>query len=156
MRGRMAGMYEKFTDRSRRVMALAKDEARRLCHHHLGTEHLLLGLIVESGGVAANILKHLDFDLAKARDQVERLVQRDSPADAKSKLSETPRFKHLVEHSLEEARHLNHHYIGTEHLLLGLLRDEKATGAVALTNSGLRSDEVRNEVLCLLGHGNFY
>ena len=97
-------MYEKFTDRSRKVMALAEDEARRLNHEHLGTEHVLLALIAEDSGVAANILKDLDFDLAKARDQVERLVQRGSSADAKSKLYWTPRYMKLIEYSLEEAR----------------------------------------------------
>jgi ATP-dependent Clp protease ATP-binding subunit ClpC len=147
-------MYEKFTDRSRKVLALAKNEARRLSHDHLGTEHVLLGLIAEGSGVAANILKHLDFDLAKARDQVERLAQRGKSADANSELCETPQFKNLIEYSVEEAQALGHHYVGTEHLLLGLLRDDKGVAAVALTCSGLQLDEVRNEVLNLLGHGN--
>jgi ATP-dependent Clp protease ATP-binding subunit ClpC len=147
-------MYEKFTDRSRKVIALAKDQARRLGHDHLGTEHVLLGLIAEGGGVAANILKHLDVDLNKARTQVERLVQRGSSADKNRKLCDTPEFNKLIEHSLVEARDLNHHYVGTEHLLLGLLRDDKSVAATALTSSGIQLDEVRSEVLGLLGHGS--
>ena len=135
-------------------MALARDEAHRLNHKHLGTEHVLLGLIAEGSGVAANILKHLDVDLTKARNQVERLVQRGSSADKNGKLCDTPEFKKLIEHSLVEARDLNHHYVGTEHLLLGLLRNDKSVAAKALTSSGTRLDEVRNEVLSLLGHGS--
>jgi ATP-dependent Clp protease ATP-binding subunit ClpC len=144
----------KFTDRSRRVITLAKDEARRLNHTHLGTEHALLGLVAEGSGVAAVILKNLEFDLAMARDQVERLVQPDRSGDTQSQFGGTPRFKHLIGYSMEEARFLDDHYIGTEHLLLGLLRDEKGIGATALTNSGLQLHKIRNDVRYLLGHGN--
>jgi ATP-dependent Clp protease ATP-binding subunit ClpC len=146
-------MYEKFTDRSRKVIALAEDEARRLNHEYLGTEHVLLGLIAEGSGVAACILKSLDVDLTTARDQVERLVQHEYSAHKKNRLYETPRFKQLIEHSLEDARILNHHYVGTNHLLLGLLCVREGVAALALLNLGLKLDDVRKEVLNLLGHG---
>jgi ATP-dependent Clp protease ATP-binding subunit ClpC len=135
-------------------MALAKDEAHRLNHEHLGTEHVLLGLIAEGNGVAAQILKSLDVDLTTARSQVGQFAPRDNAAKRKSELCETPRFKELIKHSLEEARLLDHNYVGTEHLLLGLLRDREGVAALALVNLGLKLQEVRNEVLNLWGHGS--
>lgn len=146
-------MFEKFTERSRKVMALAKDEARTLNHGHLGTEHVLLGLIAEDGGVASVILKHLGVDLTKARAHIERLRQQEAPVDGKRKPYETPGFRKLIEHSMEEVRDLGHNYIGTEHLLLGLVRDPGSVGSVALQGLGVNLHEVRNEVLLLLGHG---
>ena len=145
-------MYEKFTDRSLKVIALAEDEARRFNHEHLGTEHVLLGLIAEGAGVAACILKNLDVDLTTARVDVERFVQRGNSADKKSKLYEVPTFKELIEYSLEEARALNHHYVGTEHLLLGAIRVKESVAALALMNLGINLEELRKEVLNLRGH----
>src|SRR5262245_18138706 len=114
-------MYEKFTDRSRKVMSLANEEALRLKHDYVGTEHVLVALVREGSGVAAIILKNLGLDLHKIRTRVEEFVQRGRIEIPPKELPLTPRTKHLVENSLEEARKLRHSYVGTEHLLLGLL-----------------------------------
>jgi ATP-dependent Clp protease ATP-binding subunit ClpC len=146
-------MYERFTDRSRRVMGLAREEAQRLNHEYIGTEHFLLGLIAEGDGVAAHVLKSLGVDLPKVRDEVERFVQRGPQNIKKRKVPETPRAKKVIEYAMEEARNLNHHYIGTEHILLGLLREQEGIATMALLHLGLKLEEVRKEVLNLLGHG---
>ena len=147
-------MYERFTDRARQVMQLANKEAQRFNHEYIGTEHILLGLVKEGSGVAANVLKNLDIDLRKIRLEVEKIVQTGPGGEqvAAGKLPHTPRSKKVIEYSVEEARNLNHNYIGTEHLLLGLLREQEGVGAQVLINLGLRLDEVRQEVLGLLGH----
>jgi ATP-dependent Clp protease ATP-binding subunit ClpC len=145
--------YERFTDRSRNVIALAEDEARRWDHEHLGTEHVLIGLIAEEAGVAACILKRWNVDLTTARDEVERLVQRGISAATRRRLYEVPTFKLLIDHSLEEARNLNHNYVGTEHLLLATLRVKDGVAALALMNLGIDLEELRKDVLNLLGHG---
>src|SRR5579871_3255126 len=114
-------MYERFTDRARKVMQLANQEAQRFNHEYIGTEHILLGLVKEGSGVAANVLKDLDIDLRKIRLEVEKIV-RSRPDVTPGKLPMTSRAKKVIEYSIEEARNLNHNYVGTEHLLLGLLR----------------------------------
>ena len=146
-------MYERFTDRARKVMQLANQEAQRFNHEYIGTEHILLGLVKEGSGVAANVLKNLDVDLRKIRFEVEKLVQSGPEMVTMGKLPQTPRAKKVIEYSMEEARNLNHNYVGTEHILLGLLREQEGVAAQVLMNLGLKLEEVREEVLNLLGHG---
>ena len=146
-------MYERFTDRARKVMQLANQEAQRFNHEYIGTEHILLGLVKEGSGVAANVLKNLDVDLRKIRLEVEKLVQSGPEMVTMGKLPQTPRAKKVIEYSMEEARSLNHNYVGTEHILLGLLREQEGVAAQVLMNLGLKLEEVRDEVLNLLGHG---
>src|SRR5438477_11014406 len=145
-------MYERFTDRARKVMQLANQEAQRFNHEYIGTEHILLGLVKEGSGVAANVLKNLDVDLRKIRLEVEKLAQRGPDMVTLGKLPQTPRAKKVIEYSIEEARNLSHNYVGTEHLLLGLLREQEGVAAQVLMNLGLRLEDVREEVLNLLGH----
>ena len=145
-------MYERFTDRARKVMQLANQEAQRFNHEYIGTEHILLGLVKEGTGVAANVLKNLDIDLRKIRLEVEKIVQAGPDMVTMGKLPQTPRAKKVIEYSIEEARTLNHNYVGTEHLLLGLLREQEGVAAQVLMNLGLKLEDVREEVLNLLGH----
>src|SRR6201998_2140797 len=146
-------MYESFTDRARKVMQLANQEAQRFNHEYIGTEHILLGLVKEGSGVAANVLKNLDIDLRKIRLEVEKLVKSGPDMVTMGKLPQTPRAKKVIEYSMEEARNLNHNYVGTEHILLGLLREQEGVAAQVLMNLGLKLEDVREEVLNLLGHG---
>ncbi|MBS0190019.1 MAG: ATP-dependent Clp protease ATP-binding subunit [Phycisphaerales bacterium] len=147
-------MFERFTDRARKVMALANQEAQRFNHEYIGTEHILLGLVKEGSGVGANVLKNLDVDLRKVRLEVEKLVKAGPEMVTMGKLPQTPRAKKVIEYAIEEARNLNHNYVGTEHLLLGLLREHDGVAAQVLMNLGLKLEEVREEVLNLLGAGN--
>src|SRR5262245_51504891 len=151
---RRAAMFERFTDRARKVMQLAGHEAQRFNHEYIGTEHIPLGLIKEGSGVGANVLNNLDVDLRKVRLEVENIVQTGPRGDqvVLGKLPHTPRAKKVIEYSVDEARSLNHNYVGTEHLLLGLLREEEGLAAQVLLNLGLKLDDVREEVLNLLGH----
>ena len=146
-------MYERFTDRARKVMQLANQEAQRFNHEYIGTEHILLGLVKEGSGVAANVLKNLDVDLRKIRIEVEKIVQTGPDMVTMGKLPQTPRAKKVIEYAMDEARNLNHNYVGTEHLLLGLLREQEGVAAQVLMNLGLKLEDVRDEVLNLLGHG---
>ncbi|HUW83982.1 MAG TPA: ATP-dependent Clp protease ATP-binding subunit [Phycisphaerae bacterium] len=146
-------MFERFTDRARKVMALANQEAQRFNHEYIGTEHILLGLVKEGSGVGANVLKNLDVDLRKVRLEVEKLVKSGPDMVTMGKLPQTPRAKKVIEYAIEEARNLNHNYVGTEHLLLGLLREQEGVAAQVLMNLGLKLEEVREEVLNLLGAG---
>jgi ATP-dependent Clp protease ATP-binding subunit ClpC len=144
-------MYERFTDRARKVMQLANEQAKHLNHEYIGTEHILLGLVEEGSGVAANVLKNLDVDLHKIRFEVEKILL-SAPGKAKvRKLPQTPRAKRVIELAMEEARNLRHNYVGTEHLLLGLIREEEGVAAQVLKNLGLKLDDVRNEIRKLLG-----
>lgn len=111
-------MYERFTDRARKVMQLANQEAQRFNHEYIGTEHILLGLIKEGSGVAANLLKGLDIDTRRIRLEVEKIVQTGPHPVRLGKLPQTPRAKKVLEYAIEEARNLRHSYVGTEHLLL--------------------------------------
>ncbi|MEM8756927.1 MAG: ATP-dependent Clp protease ATP-binding subunit [Planctomycetota bacterium] len=144
-------MFERFTDRARKVMALANQEAQRFNHEYIGTEHILLGLVKEGSGVGANVLKALGVDLRKVRLEVEKLVKQGPEMVTMGKLPQTPRAKKVIEYAIEEARNLNHNYVGTEHLLLGLLREHDGVAAQVLRNLGLKLEEVREEVLNLLG-----
>ncbi len=146
-------MFERFTDRARKVMALANQEAQRFNHEYIGTEHILLGLVKEGSGVGANVLKNLDVDLRKVRLEVEKLVKSGPDMVTMGKLPQTPRAKKVIEYAIEEARNLNHNYVGTEHLLLGLLREHDGVAAQVLMNLGLKLEDVREEVLNLLGAG---
>ena len=140
-------MYARFTDRARKVMQLANQEAQRSGHEFIGTEHMLLGLVKEGSGVAANVLKNLDIDLRKIRLEVEKIVQAGPDMVTMGKLPQTPRAKKVIEYSIEEARNLNHNYVGTEHLLLGLLREQEGVAAQELMNLNLKLEDVREEVL---------
>ncbi|MCH7808746.1 MAG: ATP-dependent Clp protease ATP-binding subunit, partial [Planctomycetes bacterium] len=144
-------MFERFTDRARKVMALANQEAQRFNHEYIGTEHILLGLVKEGSGVGANVLKNLEVDLRKVRLEVEKLVKSGPETVTMGKLPQTPRAKKVIEYAIEEARNLNHNYVGTEHLLLGLLREQDGVAAQVLMNLNLRLEDVREEVLNLLG-----
>ena len=134
-------------------MQLANQEAQRFNHEYIGTEHMLLGLVKEGNGVAANVLKNLGVDLRKIRLEVEKLVQSGPEMVTIGKLPQTPRAKKVIEYSMEEARNLAHSFVGTEHILLGLLREQEGVAAQVLMNLGLKLEEVREEVLNLLGSG---
>jgi len=144
-------MFERFTDRARKVMALANQEAQRFNHEYVGTEHILLGLVKEGQGVAANVLHNLQVDLKKIRLEVEKIVKSGPNMVTMGKLPQTPRAKKVIEFAIEEARNLGHNYVGTEHLLLGLLREHDGVAAQVLMNLGLKLDDVRAEVLNILG-----
>jgi len=150
-------MIDRFTDRARKVIMYGKQEAQRLGHENLGTEHILLGLVKEGTGVAANVLKSLGVDLKRIRSEVERLVQSDPAAGAAPHAQPagepkyTARAKSVLELSLDEARSLGQSYIGTEHLLLGLLREGHGVAAQVLLNLGLKLETVREEVHSFLG-----
>jgi ATP-dependent Clp protease ATP-binding subunit ClpC len=144
-------MYERFTDRARKAMQLANQEAQRFNHEYIGTEHILLGLIKEGGGVAANVLKNLDVDLRTIRLEIEKIVQAGPDKVTMGRLPQTPRAKKVIEFAIEEARNFNHNWVGTEHLLLGVLREEEGVAAQVLMNLGLKLEDVREEVLNLLG-----
>ncbi|MCP4759925.1 MAG: ATP-dependent Clp protease ATP-binding subunit [Planctomycetes bacterium] len=146
-------MFERLTDRARKVMALANQEAQRFNHEYIGTEHILLGLVKEGSGVGANVLKALEIDLRKVRLEVEKLVKSGPEMVTMGKLPQTPRAKKVLEYAIEEARHLNHNYVGTEHLLLGLLREQDGVAAQVLMNLGVKLEDGREEVLNLLGAG---
>jgi ATP-dependent Clp protease ATP-binding subunit ClpC len=145
-------MMERFTDRARKVMQLANQEALRFNHEYVGTEHVLLGLCKEGSGVAANVLKNLDVNLHKIRLEVEKIVQPGPEmTGTMGKLPQTPRTKQAIEYSISYARELGHNYLGTEHLLLGLLRVEEGVAAQVLMNLGVSLASVREECLLLLG-----
>ncbi len=144
-------MFDKFTDRARKVMALAREEAKRFNHEYIGTEHILLGLVKEGSGVAANVLQNLDIDLKKIRLEIEKIVQTGPDLVSVGQLPFTPRVKKVLEYAIEEARAMGHNYIGTEHQLLGLLREQEGVAAQVLLNLGVKLDDVREEVIELLG-----
>jgi len=146
-------MFERFTDRARKVMALANQEAQRFNHEYIGTEHILLGLVKEGSGVGATVLKNLDVDIKKLRLEVEKQVKSGPDMVTMGKLPQTPRAKKVIEYAIEEARALNHNYVGTEHILLGLLRESEGIAAQVLMSIGLKLEDIRQEVLNLLGAG---
>jgi ATP-dependent Clp protease ATP-binding subunit ClpC len=142
-------MFEKFTDRARKVIQLANQEAQRLNHTHISTEHVLIGLCKEGSGVAANVLRNLDVDLKKLREETERLVPPKKDPVFMGKLPQTEHVKQSIQYALEESRNLNHNYVGTEHLLLGLLRSEGGANEV-LSNLKITAKAVRTGILNLL------
>ena len=141
--------FDRFTERARKVMRLAQEEAQRLHHNYIGTEHLLLGLLREREGGASNVLTRLGMDLEQARQAVEGIVGRGDHL-VSGEIGLTPHAKHVVELAVNEAQRLHHHYIGTEHLLLGLLREGEGIGANVLERFGLSLQEVRANILQVL------
>src|SRR5262245_34591081 len=126
-------MFERLTDRARKTMAFANQEAQRLNHEYIGTEHILLGLLDEGSGVGANVLKKLGFDLDKVRRKTEKLIHAGvKETITLGKLPQTPRAKTVIEYAIHEARGFSHNYVGTEHLLLGLIREEEGVAAQVL------------------------
>ncbi len=142
-------MFERFTDRARRVVVLAQEEARLLKHHYIGTEHILLGLIHEGDGVAAKALESLGISLEAVRSQVEKIIGK-GKSEPGSHIPFTPRAKKVLEFSLREALQLGHNYIGTEHILMGLIREGEGVAAQVLTKLGANLSRVRKEVINLL------
>jgi ATP-dependent Clp protease ATP-binding subunit ClpA len=142
-------MFERFTDRARRVVILAQEEARMLNHNFIGTEHILLGLIHEGQGVAASALQSLGISLEAVRQQVEQIIGRGEQAPC-GHMPFTPRAKKVLELSLRESRLLGHYYIGTEHILLGLIREGEGVAAQVLVRLGADLNRVRQQVLQLL------
>ena len=154
----MASRFEKFSERARRVLSLAQEEAQRFNHNYIGTEHILLGLSRETDGVAARVLTSLGVELSKVRSAVEFIIgrgERPSPGD----IGLTPRAKKVIELAVDEARRLSHHYIGTEHLLIGIMREGEGVAAGVLESLGITLDKVRTETTRILnqsvsqGHG---
>ena len=143
-------MFEKFTDRARRVVVLAQEEARLLNHDYIGTEHLLLGLIHEGEGVAARALESLGISLEDVRRNVEEMIRR-GQHELSGHIPFTPRAKKVLELSLRESQQLGHDYIGTEHILLGLIREGEGVAAQVLVKLGADLNRVRQQVLQLLG-----
>jgi ATP-dependent Clp protease ATP-binding subunit ClpC len=147
-------MYERFTDRARQCMQLATKHAHRCGHEYVGTEHMLLGIVDEGSGVGANVLKNLGVDLRKVRQEVDRIIGNGADSDDQSdqgRLPQTPRAKKAIEYAIDEARQLGHNYVGTEHLLLGLLREDDSVAAQVLIHLGVNLESVRKEVKDLLG-----
>ena len=144
-------MNYNFTDRVRKVLAMAREEAIRLQHDYVGTEHILLGLIREGEGVAAAVLTNLSVDLEQIHERIEESVRKGKATIALGELPYTSRAKKVLEYAMAEARELNHSYVGTEHLLLGLLREEKGIAAQVLNSLGVTLEDARAEALKLLG-----
>lgn len=144
-------MFNRFTERARKVIILAKEEARRFNHDYIGTEHLLLGLIREGEGVAAAVLQKMGVSLQNIRLEIEKLVQPGPTTQILGDIPFTPRAKKVLELAAEEARSLGHNYIGTEHILLGLIREGEGVASQVLMNLGLDLNRVRNEIMSLLG-----
>src|SRR5215472_7903860 len=152
LRGRKEGdrdRFDKFTKRARKVLRLAQEEAQRLGHDYIGTEHLLLGLVREGEGVAANVLNNLGVELDKVRSKVEALIGRGNQVIL-GEIGLTPRAKKVIELAVDEARRLSHHYIGTEHLLLGMIREGHGIGAGVLQELGVDLEKVRAETMRVL------
>ncbi|MCY3557837.1 MAG: ATP-dependent Clp protease ATP-binding subunit [Chloroflexi bacterium] len=145
----MADRFDKFTERARRVLTLAQEEAQRFNHNYIGTEHLLLGLVREGDGVAAKVLSNLGVELTKVRSAVEFIIGRGDRA-VLGEIGLTPRAKKVIELAVDEARRLNHHYIGTEHLLLGLVREGEGIAAGVLESLGVNLERVRAETTRIL------
>ena len=142
-------MFERFTERARQVIVLAQEEARVLRHNYIGTEHLLLGLLREADGVAARVLGTLEVSLEEVRGEVQRIVG-EGEHEAQGQIPFTPRAKKVLELALREALSLGHNYIGTEHILLGLVRESEGVAARILTELEVDADRVRQEVMRVL------
>jgi excisionase family DNA binding protein len=141
--------FDHFTERAARVMALAQEEAQRLSHDYIGTEHLLLGLIAEGEGVAAKVLSNFGIDVTKVRSAVEGIIGRGNN-QKRGEVHLTPRAKKVIELAVDEARRLGHHFVGTEHLLLGLIREGEGIAAGVLESLGVNLEKVRSEVIKVL------
>lgn len=145
-------MYERWTDRARQVMQLANELVRRRGHSYLGTEHLLLGILAEGSGVAISVLRNCKLSPRAIQRTVERSLERDSQHRLTGDAPMTRRLKNVFEHAEDERRALNHHYVGTEHLLLGLIREQHGLAGVLLSQYHLNLDAVRDEVQHVLGY----
>ncbi len=145
----MASRFEKFSERARRVLSLAQEEAQRFNHNYIGTEHILLGLVRETDGVAAKVLSSLGVELGKVRSAVEFIIGRGERSVA-GEIGLTPRAKKVIELAVDEARRLNHHYIGTEHLLIGLMREGEGVAAGVLESLGVSLEKIRAETSRIL------
>src|ERR1700730_12312640 len=141
--------FDRFTERARKVLSLAQEEAQRFQHNYIGTEHLLLGLIREGEGVAARVLQGLGADLNKMRSATEYIIGRGDRM-VLGEFGLTPRAKKVIELAVDEARRLNHHYIGTEHILLGLIREGDGIAAGVLRNTGIDLEQARNAIMTML------
>src|SRR5436189_4574777 len=142
--------FDKFTERARRVLSLAQEDAQRFQHNYIGTEHLPLGLAREGQGVAAKVLLQLGVELNKIRGTVEFIIGRGDRI-VLGQIGLTPRAKKVIELAVDEARRLNHHYIGTEHLLLGLVREGEGIAAGVLESLGVNLEKVRTQTVQVLG-----
>ena len=142
--------FDKFTERARKVLSLAQEEAQRFQHNYIGTEHLLLGLVREEEGVASQVLRKLGVELYTVREAVEFIIGRGDRI-VLGEIGLTPRAKKVIELAIDEARHMNHHYIGTEHLLLGLVREGEGIAAGVLESLGVNLEKVRTATLNVLG-----
>ena len=149
----MASRFEKFTERARRVLSLAQEEAQRFNHNYIGTEHILLGLVRETDGVAARVLSNLGVELQKVRAAVEFIIGRGERATP-GEIGLTPRAKKVIELAVDEARRLNHNHIGTEHLLIGLMREGEGVAAGVLESLGINLDKVRGETSSILSQSS--
>ena len=149
----MGSRFEKFSERARRVLSLAQEEAQRFNHNYIGTEHILLGLVRETEGVAARVLSGLGVDLSKVRSAVEFIIGR-GEKPAQGEIGLTPRAKKVVELAVDEARRMNHTYIGTEHLLIGLLREGEGVAAGVLESLGVTLEKVRAETHRILSNSS--
>ncbi len=146
-------MFERFTDRARKTMALANQEAQRLNHEYIGTEHILLGLIAEGSGVGANAMRNMNVDLRAVRALVEKLCKLGPEVVSMGKLPQTPRAKKVIEEAIRAARDLNHNYVGTEHVLLGLIREGDGVAAHVLAQLGVTLEAAQAAITALLGSG---
>ena len=142
-------MFERFTERARQVIVLAQEEARMLRHNYIGTEHLLLGLLREADGVAARVLGTLEVSLEEVRGEVSRIVG-EGDHESQGQIPFTPRAKKVLELALREALSLGHNYIGTEHILLGLMRESEGVAARILNDLDVDADRARQEVMRVL------
>jgi ATP-dependent Clp protease ATP-binding subunit ClpC len=140
-------MFERFTTQSRKVLALANQEAQRFNHEYIGTEHILLGLVKEGSGVGATVLKNLNVDIKKLRLEVEKQVKSGSEMVMNGNLPPKPLAKKVIEYAIEEARAMDHGYVCTGHILLGLLRETEGVHNQVLKNLGLTVENVRQKVL---------
>jgi len=147
-------MGSRFTDRAQRVILIAQEEAKRLAHDYVGTEHILLGLITLGEGVASTVFKNLGIDSRKVRMEIEKIVGPGDNALVLGEIPFTPQAKKVLEFAVEEAQQMGHTYIGTEHLLLGLLREEEGVASRVLVNLRLNLKAVRAEVLTILNDSN--
>ena len=146
----MASRFEKFSERARRVLSLSQEEALRFNHNYIGTEHILLGLVRETEGVAARVLSNSGIELSKVRSAVEFIIGKGEKPVSGENIGLTPRAKRVIELAVDEARRMSHHYIGTEHLLIGLMREGEGVAAGVLESLGVTLDKVRAETQRLL------
>jgi len=142
-------MAAQFSDKARKVMALANQESARLNHEYIGTEHILLGMLNEDSGIGAVALRNMGVDLARARREADKLMWDSPDGPFPGQSPQTPRAKKVIQYALDESKKMGHNYVGTEHLLLGLLSDSDGVAAQILINLGLKLENVREEVLKL-------